>query len=194
MQCHNRRVEIKRTFRRQVGRHHRHGQFFRCYPRYPNFVIDTISSSRTKTCLKRVLDAYQDTVLNLLQMHSFPGISPENFKAFKMTHALSAYTCRFSGCVWATVGYKSDQLRCEHEQKHTQKLRCAVPDCRYDIPFTSAKALKNHHNKHHAPPSSSKMARTMGLKDSCQACRSAKMLCDRIRPRCEYQVPLIRKQ
>ncbi|KAE9985892.1 hypothetical protein EG328_006732 [Venturia inaequalis] len=143
---------------------------------------DDITVSSTE--LGRMLEAYQSIVERLIRMPSFPGISPENLAAFKQGHAFSAYTCRFPGCTWATVGFENDTLRCDHEVKHTQKLRCTVPDCGYDLPFSSPNALKGHHKRYHAPPPVSKAARIGWMKGSCYACRDSMVSCDKNRPQC----------
>lgn len=137
------------------------------------------------TEVERMLKAYQSIVERLIQMPSFPGISAEDLAAFKRGHAFSAYTCRFPGCTWATVGFENDTLRCDHEMKHTQKLRCTVPGCGYDLPFTSTKALKGHCSTYHAPPPVSKVARIAWMKGSCHACKDGMVSCDKNKPRCK---------
>lgn len=133
-----------------------------------------------------MLKANQSTVERLIQVPSYSGISAEDLAAFKREHAFSAYTCRFAGCTWATVGFENDTLRYDHEMKHTQKLRCTVPDCGYGLPFSSSKTLKSHYKTHHVPPPVSKAARIAWMKDSCHACKDSMVSCDRNKPHCEF--------
>lgn len=137
------------------------------------------------TEVERMLKAYQSIVERLIHMPSFPGILAEDLAAFKRGHAFSAYTCRFPGCTWATVGFENDTLRCDHEMKHTQKLRCTVSGCGYDLPFASTKALKSHYSTYHAPPPVSKIARIAWMKGSCHACKDSMVSCDKNKPRCK---------
>ncbi|QDS73705.1 hypothetical protein FKW77_003346 [Venturia effusa] len=150
-----------------------------------------LSSGNSKagiaTCLtelERMLKAYQSIVGRLIHTTSYPGISAGDLAAFKRGHAFSAYTSRFPGCTWATVGFENDTLRYDHEMKHMQKLRCTVPGCGYGLPFASMKALKSHDSTYHAPPPISKVARTAWMKGSCHACKDIMVSCDKNKPRC----------
>jgi hypothetical protein len=145
---------------------------------------ETVTSQR-QTELGRVLNVYQDTIQRLLRITSIPGVSAEELAAFKRAHAFSAYTCRFLGCAWATVGFGNDELRCDHETKHTQRLRCTIPDCGYDMPFPSMKALKGHYNTYHTPIAGSKTVRTTVRQGACTFCINAEVLCNKIKPLCE---------
>lgn len=151
---------------------------------YTNSATGQIVTSRTE--LERMLKAYQSTVERLIQMPSFSGLSAEALAAFKTGHAFSAYTCRIPGCTWATVGFQNDTVRCDHEMKHTQKLKCTVPDCSYDVPFPSTKSLNSHHKKYHTPPLNSKAAQVTWMKGSCLPCKESMVLCDRTKPYCKY--------
>ena len=90
----------------------------------------------------------------LLDSESYPGLSREELDTFKTTYRTEAYTCRYSRCPRASNGFKSDQLRYQHENDvHRQRLTCTVPDCKSGLFFPSNGALKSHILKYHSPPS-----------------------------------------
>jgi hypothetical protein len=90
----------------------------------------------------------------LLDSESHPGLSREELDTFKITYRTEAYTCRYSRCPRASNGFKSDQLRCQHENDvHEQSLKCTVPECKFGLFFASNRALKSHIQKYHSLPS-----------------------------------------
>ena len=104
--------------------------------------------------LTQALKTYQNTVQLLLDSESYPGLSREELETFKTTYRTEAYTCRYSRCPRASSGFKSDQLRCQHENDvHKQPLKCTVPECKFGLSFASNRALKSHIQKHHSLPS-----------------------------------------
>jgi len=113
------------------------------------------NSGRTpSTALTQALKTYQNTVQLLLDSESYPGLSREELETFKTTHRTEAYTCRYSRCPRASNGFKSDQLRCQHENDvHRQSLKCTVPECKFGLSFASNRALKSHIQKYHSLPS-----------------------------------------
>ena len=115
----------------------------------------TANSNQTpSTALTQALKTYQNTVQLLLDSESYPGLSREELETFKTTYRTEAYTCRYSRCPRASNGFKSDQLRCQHENDiHRQSLKCTVPECKFGLSFASNRALKSHIRKYHSPPS-----------------------------------------
>ena len=106
------------------------------------------------TALTQALKTYQNTVQLLLDSESYPGLSREELETFKTTYRTEAYTCRYSRCPRASNGFKSDQLRCQHENDvHRQSLKCTVPECKFGLSFASNRALKSHIQKYHSLPS-----------------------------------------
>ncbi|KAI0459295.1 hypothetical protein F5B21DRAFT_526028 [Xylaria acuta] len=98
--------------------------------------------------LEAVLSSYQKTILFLLDQEEYPGLSPRELERFKLHFRTSAYTCRFSSCPRATLGFESKRAWLEHEAAHLRRFVCAVAECQYP-PFFSAKALQNHARIHH---------------------------------------------
>jgi hypothetical protein len=113
------------------------------------------NSGRTPgTALTQALKTYQNTVQLLLDSESYPGLSRKELETFKTTYRTEAYTCRYSRCPRAFNGFKSDQLRCQHENDvHRQSLKCTVPECKFGLSFASNRALKSHIQKYHSLPS-----------------------------------------
>jgi len=106
------------------------------------------------TALTQALKTYQNTVQLLLDSESYPGLSREELETFKTTYRTEAYTCRYSRCPRTSNGFKSDQLRCQHENDaHRQSLKCTVPECKFGLSFASNRALKSHIQKYHSLPS-----------------------------------------
>ena len=112
------------------------------------------SDQTPSTALTQALKTYQNTVQLLLDSESYPGLSREELETFKTTYRTEAYTCRYSRCPRASNGFKSDQLRCQHENDvHRQSLKCTVPECKFGLSFASNRALKSHIQKYHSLPS-----------------------------------------
>ncbi|CAN9407282.1 unnamed protein product [Alternaria alternata] len=100
------------------------------------------------------LDLYQQTVETLLGRDSCPGASVEELELFKSQFRASAYTCRLRSCPRATIGFKSHELRHEHEVAHAGGFRCSFAGCQYP-PYRSQKSLSAHVNQVHTPIDSS---------------------------------------
>lgn len=95
-----------------------------------------------------MLENYQNTVEEIMDMQSLPGVSSEELDVFKSHFRSSAYTCRLRSCPRATLGFETAILREKHELNHTTGFRCSVTGCHFP-PSTSARALKAHVAKHH---------------------------------------------
>ncbi|KAI1273844.1 hypothetical protein F5Y07DRAFT_375279 [Xylaria sp. FL0933] len=103
---------------------------------------------RTEQGLEAILSLYQKTILFLLDQEEYPGLSPRELQKFKLHFRTSAYTCRFSSCPHATLGFESKRAWLEHETAHLRRLACPVAECQYP-PFFSNKTLQNHIRVHH---------------------------------------------
>jgi len=116
--------------------------------------VRTPNSKQTpSTALTQALKTYQNTVQLLLDSESYPGLSREELETFKTTYRTEAYTCRYSRCPRASNGFKSDKLRCQHENDvHRQSPKCTVPECKFGLSFASNRALKSHIQKYHSLP------------------------------------------
>ena len=111
------------------------------------------SKQTPSTALTQALKTYQNTVQLLLDSESYPGLSREELETFKTTYRTEAYTCRYSRCPRASNGFKSDKLRCQHENDvHRQSPKCTVPECKFGLSFASNRALKSHIQKYHSLP------------------------------------------
>ncbi|KAF2108444.1 hypothetical protein BDV96DRAFT_636736 [Lophiotrema nucula] len=97
-----------------------------------------------------MLRAYHSNMAFLLGSHDFSGLSEEELRLFQETYGPTAITCRFSGCVYATLGFSSESLRNQHERSHRPKIFCSIPGCTYGLAFSSARALKNHQRECHS--------------------------------------------
>ncbi|KAK0658014.1 hypothetical protein B0T16DRAFT_319952 [Cercophora newfieldiana] len=100
------------------------------------------------TGLSTLLSNYQHTVQSLLQLWKYPGVSIQELERFKQDFRSSAFTCRFPGCPFASIGFANMDLQAQHDQSHTPRVSCEVTGCNYP-PFSSAQALRNHRIKHH---------------------------------------------
>ncbi|KAH7360362.1 NACHT domain protein [Rhexocercosporidium sp. MPI-PUGE-AT-0058] len=98
--------------------------------------------------LHGILLIYQATIMSILPLQDFPGVTVEELELFKREFRTSAYTCRFPLCPRATAGFERNELRLEHEATHIQRLHCQYAGCQYP-PFTSTRALRNHEIKCH---------------------------------------------
>lgn len=97
-----------------------------------------------------MLTVYQKTIRSILDQSDHPGISAEELELFKSQFRAFAYTCGLKSCPRATLGFKAEKARLEHEMAHVGKFRCTFPVC-YFPHFVSAQALKNHAGKYHNP-------------------------------------------
>lgn len=81
------------------------------------------------------------------------GLSVQDLETFRDDHGTSRHTCRLRSCPHATLGFKSEELRIEHESSHVRKklFPCIDPSCYYP-PFLTAQALKAHTKKYHGAP------------------------------------------
>lgn len=81
------------------------------------------------------------------------GLSVKDLETFRDDHGTSRHTCRLRSCPHATLGFKSEELRIEHESSHVRKnlFPCIDPSCYYP-PFLTAQALKAHTKKYHGAP------------------------------------------
>lgn len=95
-----------------------------------------------------MLENYQNTIEEIMDMQSLPGVSSEELDVFKSHFRSSAYTCRLRTCPRATLGFETAILREKHELNHTTGFRCSVTGCQFP-PSTSTQALKAHVAKHH---------------------------------------------
>lgn len=95
-----------------------------------------------------MLENYQKTIEEIMDMQSLPGVSSEELDIFKSHFRSSAYTCRLRSCPRATLGFETAILREKHELNHSTGFRCSVTGCHFP-PSTSAQALKAHVAKHH---------------------------------------------
>lgn len=95
------------------------------------------------TSLKSLLLSYQHTIKTLIHMHSYSGVSFQEFEEFKQDFRWAAFTCRLSSCPSAVSGFENEDLWLAHEATH-RRFFCTIPGCQYP-PFTSARSLKHHH-------------------------------------------------
>lgn len=82
-----------------------------------------------------------------------PGVSIQDLETFRDDNRTSRHICRLRSCPHATVGFKSEELRLEHECSHVRKnlFPCIDPSCYYP-PFLTVQALKAHTKTHHDVP------------------------------------------
>lgn len=97
-----------------------------------------------------MLQKYQKTIEEIMDMQSLPGVSSEELDVFKSHFRSSAYTCRLQSCPRATLSFETAILREKHELNHTTGFRCSITGCHFP-PSTSAQALKAHVAKYHTP-------------------------------------------
>lgn len=97
--------------------------------------------------LEAILFSYQKTIIYLLSQEEYLGVSPQELEEFKRQFRASAYTCRFSSCPRATLGFESKKAWLEHEVAHLRRWACTVAGCQYP-PFLSARALEAHKKEH----------------------------------------------
>lgn len=77
-------------------------------------------------------------------------VTLEDIQNFKIRHSQSAYLCRWSGCLWASAGFRSTAEREKHEVAHKQKFLCSDPSCEFaNNGFASRHALRKHNLKYH---------------------------------------------
>lgn len=100
--------------------------------------------------ISAALDLYQKTVETLLGQDSCPGASAEELELFKSQFRTSAYTCRLRSCPRATIGFKTQQLRHDHEVSHAGGFRCSFPACQYP-PYSNQRSLSAHVASVHEP-------------------------------------------
>jgi hypothetical protein len=76
------------------------------------------------------------------------GVAASDVQSFEIRHGISAYLCRWSGCV--SAGFRTDAERTRHETSHTRQFRCPDPSCGFAINgFASRHALRKHMLKYH---------------------------------------------
>jgi hypothetical protein len=153
------------------------------------------------------LNAYQKAVETLLDQDSCPGASIEELELFKSQFRTSAFTCRLRSCPRATIGFKTDHLRREHEIGHTGGFRCTFLGCQYP-PLRSSKALTAHTKSSHchliplprkcirrvghlserltsSPPSSSRNSSKSKISGpACSECFTKNLRCNKALPTC----------
>ncbi|CBX99800.1 hypothetical protein LEMA_P073890.1 [Plenodomus lingam JN3] len=93
--------------------------------------------------ISAALDLYQKTVETILGQDSCPGASAKELELFKSQFRTSAYTCRLRSCPRATIGFKNQQLRQEHEVCHAGGFRCSFAGCQYP-PYRNQRSLSAH--------------------------------------------------
>ncbi|KIX08531.1 uncharacterized protein Z518_03187 [Rhinocladiella mackenziei CBS 650.93] len=99
------------------------------------------------------------------------GVSETDLEKFRSRHASAPYFCCWTGCVWASTGFRTSAQRSRHEMYHEEKFRCSDPTCDFAIRgFSSRQALRKHNERYHTSldnvalpkfPTSSNLARKM---------------------------------
>ena len=87
--------------------------------------------------------------------HQIEGVSQGHQEAFRVSHASTAYRCRYPHCSKASAGFGSESARSQHETCHFRHLYCNHEGCSYSrIGFDKDSSLVSHEQRHHAAKAS----------------------------------------
>ena len=67
---------------------------------------------------------------------------------FRVSHSSGSYLCSYQGCLRASRGFSSVELRQQHEDSHAPRFQCQNPACGF-WKCSSEAALRKHTTKYH---------------------------------------------
>ena len=111
-----------------------------------------IRKAKDPTIFNTLASKYGDVVHFLLRNSSVDGLRDEELVSFKQKYQDSAFQCRFFNCARTSDGFRTSQLRDDHEiNNHGNGIKCTDQDCSFNrIGFKKSEDLKRHLKKHHA--------------------------------------------